>query len=124
MTDHGEAEQALVACPGLRRLRELRESGGWFFQPVLVASELELLVGARVWPQGWSDTIAIRDVGDARGFRCDPDGGEVWQRAGGLVEVIDGLLELPAPDQPGAPRLVKAKTARLWTPGDTSRPVR
>jgi hypothetical protein len=104
-------------------LRELREDGGWVFQPVLVASELELLVGARVWPQGWSDAIAIRDVSDARAYRCDPDGGEVWQREGGLVEVIDGLLELPAPDQPGAPRLVKAKAARLWTPDDNSRPA-
>jgi hypothetical protein len=119
MTNHAEAEQ----CPGLRRLGELRESGGWVFQPVLVASELELLVGVRVWPQGWSDTIAIRDRNDARGFRCDPDGGEVWQCVGSVVEVIDGLLELPAPDHSDAPRLVKAKAIGLWTPGDASPPA-
>jgi hypothetical protein len=118
-TSHAEAEQAILGCSGLRRLRELCEGGGWFFQPVLVASELELLVGVRAWPHGWSDTIAIRDLGDAKACRCDPAGGEAWQCAGGLVEVIDGLLELPAPDQAGAPRLARAEAATLWTPRDT-----
>jgi hypothetical protein len=84
---------------------------------VLEAGELEVLVGFRLWPDEWLDAIAIRDLSDAQAFRCDPDGGEVWYREGGLVEVIDGLLELPAPDQPGAPRLVKSQTRRLWTPG-------
>lgn len=116
-TDHTDTDQAILDCPGLRRLRELRESGGWVFQPVLVDGGLELLVGARTWPYGWSDAIAIRDLRDAKAFRCDPAGGEVWQREGGLVEVIDGLVELPAPGQPGAPRLVRAKAVTLWTPG-------
>jgi hypothetical protein len=108
---------ALAAYPELRRLVELREGGGWFFQPVRVDGELELLTGARMWPDGWSDAIAIRDVGNARAFRCDPIGGEVWKREGGLVEVIDGLVELPAPDEPNAPRLVKGTAPKLWTPG-------
>jgi hypothetical protein len=98
-------------------LLELR-NGGWCFQPVLVSGELELLTGARMWPDGWSDAIAIRDVSDAKAFRCDPDGGEVWQREGGLDEVVDGILELPAPYQPGAPRLVRGRAPKLWTPGD------
>jgi hypothetical protein len=115
---HTQVDQAVLrAYPELCRLLELRMDGGWFFQPVLVAGELELLTGARSWPHGWSDAIAIRDVSDAKAFRCDPAGGEVWQREGGLVEVIDGLVELPAPDQPGAPRLVKARAKKLWTPG-------
>jgi hypothetical protein len=108
-------QAALRHYPELHRLIELRE-GGWFFQPVPVAGELELVTGARVWLDGWSDAIAIRDLGDARAFRCDPVGGEVWKREGGLVEVIDGLVELPAPDDPGAPRLVKGRAPKLWTP--------
>jgi hypothetical protein len=115
---------AMAAYPQLQRLAELRDGGGWFFQPVSVDGELELLTGARVWPLGWSDAIAIRDLGDARAFRCDPAGGEVWKREGGLVDVIDGLVELPAPDDPSAPRLVKARGPGLWVPGVGSRHVR
>jgi hypothetical protein len=103
---------AIQLYPELGRLITLRSGGGWFFQPVQVEGELELLTGARRWPENWSDAMAIRDQGDAKAFRCDSVGGVVWQREGGLVEVIDGLLELPAPDEPGAPRLVKAKAPR------------
>jgi hypothetical protein len=116
----GSDRAALAAYPQLARLVELRENG-WFFQPVSVDGELELLTGARVWPGGWSDAIAIRDLGDARAFRCDPAGGEVWQHEGGLVEVTNGLLGLPAPDQPTAPRLVKARGPALWTPANRDR---
>lgn len=107
---------ALSVYPQLRRLVDLREGGGWFFQPVRVQGTLELLAGARMWPDGWSEALAICGLGDARAFRCDPHSGIVWQREGSLIEVIDGLLELPAPDQPGAPRLVKATAPQLWTP--------
>jgi hypothetical protein len=107
---------ALAVYPQLERLIELREGGGWFFRPVQVGGELELLTGARMWPGGWSDAVAIRDLGDARAFRCDPDGGAVWQREGGLVDVVDALFELPAPGEPGAPRLVKAPAPELWIP--------
>jgi hypothetical protein len=107
---------ALAAYPQLERLISLRDGGGWFFQPVQVQGELELLTGWRRWPDGWSDAIAIRDLGDARAFRCDPLGGEVWKREGGLVEVIDGVVELPAVDDPRAPQLVKARAPELWTP--------
>jgi hypothetical protein len=108
---------ALAVYPQLGRLIELRDGGGWFFRPVQVGGALELLTGARMWPGGWSDAIAIRDLGDARAFRCDPEGGEVWKREGGLVDVIDALFELPAPDEPAAPRLVKATAPELWIPG-------
>ena len=111
----GTDRAALAVYPQLERLIELRESG-WFFRPVLVDRELELLTGVRMWPDGWSDAVAIRDLGDARAFRCDPAGGEVWQREGGLVDVIDALADLPAPHEPGAPRLVKAAAPDLWLP--------
>jgi hypothetical protein len=107
---------ALAAYPQPGRIVDLREGGGWVFQPVCIAGELELLTGIRVWPCGWSDAFAIRDLGDAKGFRCDPAGGEVWKREGGLVEVIEGLVELPLPSAPNAPRLVKTAAPTLWTP--------
>jgi hypothetical protein len=69
-----------------------------------------------MWPGGWSDAIAIRDLTDAKAFRCDPAGGEVWKHEGGLVEVVDGLTDLPAPHEPHAPRLVKARAPGLWLP--------
>ena len=72
---------------------------------------------AGVPPEGWSDAVAIANRDDARAYRCDPAGGEVWGREGGLAEVIDALIELPAPHEPGAPRLVKAIAQRLWAPG-------
>lgn len=112
------ADQAAVRrFPELHRLITLRNGGGWFFRPFLVRGELELVAGARLWPDGWSDAIAIRDIRDTCAFRCDPAGGAVWNRDGGLTEVVDGLVELPAPDEPGAPRLVKARAPKLWTPG-------
>jgi hypothetical protein len=115
-----EADQAaLAAYPELRGLIELRDGGGWFFRPVWIEGQLELLAGARVWPGGWSDAIAIRDLGDARAFRCDPAGGEVWKHEGSLAGAIAALAELPAPNEPGAPRLVKARPPRLWIPGTT-----
>jgi hypothetical protein len=106
---------ALATYPQLWRITELR-GAGWFFRPLLAETGVELLTGARLWPDGWSDAIAIRDLTDARAFRCDPASGEVWMREGGLVEVIDGLIELAAPHEPGAPRLVKATAPQLWTP--------
>lgn len=113
------ADRAAIAVyPQLRGLVELRDRGGWLFQPVLVDGELELVTGARAWPDGWSDAIAIRDLGDAKAFRCDPTGGEVWKVEGTLTDVLDGLVDLPRPAEPNAPRLVKATTPQLWTPRD------
>lgn len=103
-------------CLELRRLAELRDRGEWSFLPIRRDGELELLTGARGWPGGWSDAVAIRDLGDARGFRCDPVGGVVWRREGGMAEVVEGLLELPTPDHPRAPRLVIGTAPGLWTP--------
>ncbi|MFD2417737.1 hypothetical protein [Amycolatopsis pigmentata] len=107
---------AVRVFPVLRRLLGLRESGGWFFQPLFSDSRLLVVAGARLWPGGWSDAIAIRTETDAKGLRCDPVGGVVWNREGGVADVLDGLLELPAPHEPNAPRLVTAHAPRLWVP--------
>ena len=108
--------EVIVLYPELRRLAAMRRGGDWSFVPVRRGGELELLAGARGWPGGWSDAVAIRDLGDARAFRCDPVGGVVWRREGGMVEVLDSMLELPEPGDPRAPRLVIGTAPRLWTP--------
>ena len=100
--DHAEQQlAALLVYPELQRLIELRDAG-WFFQPVLVDAELELLAGARLWPSGWSDALAIRSQTDSHGYRCDPTGGEVWHREGSLTEVVaTGIKKLePVEDPP------------------------
>jgi hypothetical protein len=43
------------------------------------------------------DAIRVRYTTDAAAMRCDHCGGVVWQCEGGLVEVVDALLTMPAP---------------------------
>ncbi len=108
---------AVAEFPELGRLIELKNGGGWAFHPVVMDGEIVLLAGWRVWlVGGWSDAIAIRNTTDAKAYRCTAEGGEVWGREGTLVDVIDGLIELPGPDEPGAPKLVKGRRPILWTP--------
>ena len=111
---------AVARYPGLRRLISLRDERGWRFMLRRHHGTLDLLVGYHVWPNGWSDAMAIAAEDDARAYRCDAAGGEVWGREGSLSDVLDGLFELPAPDQPLAPRLVRGAAHRLWVP-DVSR---
>jgi len=63
--------------------------------------------GVRTWPGGSADAIRVRYTTDAKGLRVDYVGGVVWGCEGTLDDVLDGLIALPAPDEPGAPRLVK-----------------
>jgi hypothetical protein len=113
-----EIERAAVAeYPPLQRLIALKAAGGWFFQPIHCRGGLELVAGSRSWPDGWSDAIAIRDETDAKAYRCNPAGDQVWDSEGGLADVIDALAELPTPGAPGAPRLIIAQAQKIWTPG-------
>ena len=108
---------AVVLYPELRRLIGLRDQRVWQFVLRPRDGVIDLVAGVRVWPQGWTDAIAIAGSDDAKAFRYDPAGGEVWGREGGLAEVIDGLEELPGPNEPGAPRLVRGPARRrLWVP--------
>lgn len=107
---------AVRLYPELLRLILLRDRSLWRFLPEYRDGELELVTGVRVWPDGWTEAIAIRSQDDAKAFRCDPAGGEVWGREGGLAEVLDGLVDLPAPHARHAPHLVKARAPRLWVP--------
>jgi hypothetical protein len=94
----------------------LRQAQGWQFLPVSSGGELVEVRGVRVWPDEWVDAITVRFTTDAAGLRRDRFGGVVWERTGNLADVVDGLLALPAPDDPAAPRLVLRTSARLWTP--------
>ena len=89
----------------LHSLTMLRERG-WVFVPHVTDGQVVLLTGVRMWPGGWADAVGILGAGDAQAARTDPDGGLVWRRAGTVVEVADGLLDLPPPHSPDAPRLV------------------
>ena len=74
------------------------------------------MLGMGAWPTGWADAFLVRYVTDAKALRVDPQAGVVWQVEGGLVEVIDGLIDLPSPGTRGAPNLVRGHSAFLWTP--------
>ncbi|MPZ82135.1 MAG: hypothetical protein GEV28_17760 [Actinophytocola sp.] len=110
--------RAVVRYPALSRLVALREDHRWTFSIECVEDGgVDLVAGGRLWPNGWSEAIAVRDTNDVRAFRLDPSWGEVWSREGGLIEVVDTLLELPEPGRTGAPTLVKGLAPRLWVPG-------
>lgn len=106
---------ALAEFPELQRLIDLREAG-WAFLPGFADGELIEVRGVHTWPGGWAEAIRIRYTTDAAALRIDPDGGIVWQCEGTLCEVVDGLLTLPPPSEPDAPRLVIASGPVVWTP--------
>jgi hypothetical protein len=107
---------AVQAFPQLQRLIELK-CGGWIFQPIAVDGDVVMLGGWRVLGDGWTEAMVIRDLGDAKAYRCNPVGDEVWKHEGGLVDTIDRLIELPAPGEAGAPTLAIGRHPTLWTPG-------
>jgi hypothetical protein len=112
MTTEGAA---LAEFPELRRLVDLIRAG-WQFLPVAADGELVEVRGVRVWEDGWVDAIAVRFTTDASGLRCNESGGVVWECQGNLADVVDGLLSLPAPSDPVAPRLVLRAGQSLWAP--------
>jgi len=106
----------LSASPELQRLAALRDAG-WSFVPQLDDGRLVVIVGIKAWiDSGYSDALQVASPTDAAAVRADPDGGVVWQREGTVNDVVDGLLSLPYPLAPGAPRLVKGTAPMLWTP--------
>lgn len=108
---------ALAAFPDLQHLLDLRDAGWIFFPRTDRDGELVEVRGVRTWPgSGSADAILVRYTTDAAALRTDDDGGIVWQREGGLAEVVEGLVLLPPPGTPGAPALVKATGPLLWTP--------
>lgn len=107
---------ALTEFPALGRLVDLC-AAGWRFVPLRGRDgELTELRGVRMWPGGYADALRLHYVTDAAAVRFDHAGGLLWQRTGTLVDVVDGLLALPAPDHPGAPHLVTTTLERQWKP--------
>ena len=94
---------AVLAFPEIEYLLIIRD-GGWRFLPP--ESGVEQLDGFRAWPRGWRDGIRIRSATDVLGIRTNADHEIVWESTGSITDVISGLLALPAPDEPNAPRLV------------------
>ncbi|GAA3025327.1 hypothetical protein [Actinokineospora globicatena] len=116
MTGQGSANAAaaaLTAHPELQRLFDM-EGAGWHFVALRSEGSVVQIKAVLVWPDRWTDAILIHNHDDAGGLRLDPDGGIVAEHSGGMVEVIDFLLDLPAPGAPGAPSLVKARGPELW----------
>jgi hypothetical protein len=99
-------DAALRAFPEIQCLIDLRDSG-WAFLATELDGEVIEVHGVRTWPGGWADAIRVRYTTEAKGLRTDCAGGIVWGREGTLDDVLDGLIALPAPDERGAPRLVK-----------------
>ncbi|MFD1149837.1 hypothetical protein [Saccharothrix hoggarensis] len=54
----------------------------------------------------------MRSSTDAMALRADGDEppGIVWERAGSLSDVVEGLLSLPVPTQRFAPRLIVVRS--------------
>ena len=116
LLDNEAVTAAVAEFPELERLVDLRNAG-WRLSPVHGTNgEITSVLGVRSWPGCWTDVIGVY-VTDAQGLRCSPAGELVWDDTGGLVEVVHGLLALPAPDERGAPQLVRGSAPKLWTPG-------
>src|SRR2546423_11201960 len=100
-------------------IRALRTRGFLFHAIRDKDGEVCVLVGARGWPEcydrlhiwGEHEAIAARAVPAAR-----HGGGDdvVWTYEDGAVSTIQALLELPDPDQPGAPKLARRAPDGLW----------
>lgn len=108
-------EQAMRTYPELRQLAQLR-SDGWTFLSLQERPDdpgPSGIVGYRqrgdfvdvLYVFGRTEARAARLLDDTPGAR----GGLVWERAGALADTVAALLELPAPGEPGAPRLLIAR---------------
>lgn len=106
---------ALAEFPELRLLVDLLQAG-WQLLPALSSGELVEVRGVRVWPDESVDAITVRFTTDAAGLRRDRSGDVVWEHAGDLADVVNGLLALPVPADPAPPRLALRTSTRLWTP--------
>jgi hypothetical protein len=92
------------------RFRDLRDE----------RDDVFVIVGSYGWPTCYDrlhiysedQAIAARAVPSARGDVDDV----VWTYEDGALATIRALLELPAPDQPGAPGLARRAPFGLWLP--------
>jgi hypothetical protein len=101
--------------PVLKGLVDLHLSGWIFTADMDDEGNISLVKGIRPWPHHYgADALRVRSETDAAAMRDQH--GLVWERTGTVSEVVDALLELPAPGALGAPCLVKGTERALWTP--------
>jgi hypothetical protein len=107
---------------GIRALR----GRGFVFQTVADGSgDLCVLVGTYGWPDCYDrlhiwaedEAVAARMVSGVRPGVDDV----AWSYEDGALGAIQALLDLPAPDRPGAPRLAKRAGDGLWLPPSAAR---
>lgn len=112
------ADEAVRRYPRLRDVLTLMELDWKFISHEDTDGRPTHLDGFLCWPDGvTTDALSVHSETNAFGVRTLGTAGDiVWKRTGGLSEVIDGLLELPAPHEPNAPRLVIGNGSPLWTP--------
>lgn len=112
---------AVEAFPDLQLLVRL-DSTGWVWLPPATDDEGRPVEvhGVRFWGdlgRDQADGLRIRSETDASAVRADDAGAVLWRRDGGLVDVVQALIELPAPNSPYAPRLVIGIAPRdRWLP--------
>jgi hypothetical protein len=101
-------------------LRALRDHGFRFQIVRDDDGEVAVLVGWYGWP-GCYDRVHIWAEDQAIAARVVPSevsGADevVWSCEGEALPTIQALLELPEPDEPGAPHLTRRPPAGLWLP--------
>jgi hypothetical protein len=113
--------RAVALYPALQRLVDIRGIG-WVFQLVTDddggVTAVKGFFMHKVGMVYWADMLQIRNVTDAAAVRLNPERQVVWQATGTMVDIIDGLIQLPHPTSPFAPRLVLGKKPALWVPNN------
>ncbi len=109
--------EAVRLYPELQALVTAK-AAGWVFRG-LVENEQPVGIAGSYSRQQYTDAIFVFDrnnVSAARVLDESYGGGCVWSKEGSdLQEVVQELLGLPEPGEPGAPSLVK-RSSLLWTP--------
>ncbi|WP_139190575.1 hypothetical protein [Actinokineospora iranica] len=109
--------EALSVLPELSELLAVRRDG-WRFH-LLSADDRPRGVAASRGQVGHTDVVVIFDRSQVLGMRVvpDPDGGIAWLRhGGGIAGTARELIELPAPGEPEAPKVLFPVSALLAQP--------
>ncbi|PPK63345.1 hypothetical protein V5P93_002314 [Actinokineospora auranticolor] len=113
MNKHITPEDALRRFPELVHLLSIRQAG-WNFHLLHENDDLAA-VAASYSQKQFTDAIFVFDRTHILANRLLDDG-IVWMKEGtDIQEVIQDLLDLPAPGEPGAPSLV-IRSSALWLP--------
>jgi hypothetical protein len=111
-----ESDRTAVALyPELQGLIDIRELG-WVFRLELPGNAI-VVKGLYLHRDGmvhWADMLQIRDRTDCAAVRLNPHRELVWRLTGTLVDIVNGLTELPPPLSPLAPRLVLGTVNTPW----------